>query len=142
MTRRDSSSLNGKPKMLFLGLLGPLGSNWDRSVMFGGVSLLPLVQMKAQVSVVWNYDKIPYFCHRGKSCLSIPYAKGWVVQNKQTMDMKKVVVTGIGAVTPLGNDVGTFWAGLIAGRSGAGPITHFNPALFKTRFACEVKSFD
>ena len=58
------------------------------------------------------------------------------------MDMKKVVVTGIGAVTPLGNDVGTFWEGLIAGRSGAGPITHFNPALFKTRFACEVKGFD
>ncbi len=56
--------------------------------------------------------------------------------------MKKVVVTGIGAVTPLGNDVKTFWAGLIAGRSGAGPITHFNPALFKTRFACEVRDFD
>jgi len=58
------------------------------------------------------------------------------------MDMKKVVVTGIGAITPLGNDVGTFWEGLIAGRSGAGPITHFNPVHFKTRFACEVKGFD
>jgi 3-oxoacyl-[acyl-carrier-protein] synthase II len=58
------------------------------------------------------------------------------------MDMKKVVVTGIGAVTPLGNDVGTFWEGLVAGRSGAGPITHFDPVLFKTRFACEVKGFD
>jgi 3-oxoacyl-[acyl-carrier-protein] synthase II len=56
--------------------------------------------------------------------------------------MKKVVVTGIGAVTPLGNDVKTFWEGLIGGRSGAGPITHFNPALFKTRFACEVRDFD
>ncbi len=56
--------------------------------------------------------------------------------------MKKVVVTGIGAVTPLGNDPGTFWEGLVAGRSGAGPITHFNPALFKTRFACEVRGFD
>jgi 3-oxoacyl-[acyl-carrier-protein] synthase II len=56
--------------------------------------------------------------------------------------MKKVVVTGIGAVTPLGNDVGTFWAGLIAGRSGAVPITHFDPTLFKTRFACEVRGFD
>lgn len=56
--------------------------------------------------------------------------------------MKKVVVTGIGAVTPLGNDPGTFWDGLVAGRSGAGPITHFNPALFKTRFACEVRGFD
>jgi 3-oxoacyl-[acyl-carrier-protein] synthase II len=56
--------------------------------------------------------------------------------------MKKVVVTGIGAVTPLGNDPETFWEGLVAGRSGAGPITHFNPALFKTRFACEVRGFD
>jgi 3-oxoacyl-[acyl-carrier-protein] synthase II len=56
--------------------------------------------------------------------------------------MKKVVVTGIGAVTPLGNDVRTFWDSLVAGRSGAGPITHFNPALFKTRFACEVRDFD
>src|SRR5580692_4190176 len=55
--------------------------------------------------------------------------------------MKKVVVTGIGAVTPLGNDPGTFWEALVAGRSGAGPITHFNPALFKTRFACEVRGF-
>jgi 3-oxoacyl-[acyl-carrier-protein] synthase II len=58
------------------------------------------------------------------------------------MEMHKVVVTGIGAVTPLGNDAETFWQGLIAGRSGAGPITHFDSALFKTRFACEVKGFD
>jgi 3-oxoacyl-[acyl-carrier-protein] synthase II len=58
------------------------------------------------------------------------------------MDMKKVVVTGIGAITPLGNDPASFWNGLIAGRSGAGPITHFDPVLFKTRFACEVKGFD
>jgi 3-oxoacyl-[acyl-carrier-protein] synthase II len=58
------------------------------------------------------------------------------------MDMHKVVVTGIGAVTPLGNNAGAFWEGLVAGRSGAGPITHFDPTLFKTRFACEVKGFD
>lgn len=56
--------------------------------------------------------------------------------------MKKVVVTGIGAVTPLGNTVSSFWNQLIAGRSGAGPITKFNPEAFKTRFACEVKNFD
>ncbi|HET6252460.1 MAG TPA: beta-ketoacyl-ACP synthase II [Puia sp.] len=56
--------------------------------------------------------------------------------------MNRVVVTGLGAVTPLGNDPRSFWEGLIAGRSGAGPITHFDPALFKTRFACEVKGFD
>jgi 3-oxoacyl-[acyl-carrier-protein] synthase II len=58
------------------------------------------------------------------------------------MDMKKVVVTGMGAITPLGNDPASFWQQLIAGNSGAGPITHFDPALFKTRFACEVKNFD
>jgi 3-oxoacyl-[acyl-carrier-protein] synthase II len=57
-------------------------------------------------------------------------------------NMKKVVVTGIGAITPLGNDPATYWSQLIAGASGAGPITHFNAAAFKTRFACEVKNFD
>jgi 3-oxoacyl-[acyl-carrier-protein] synthase II len=56
--------------------------------------------------------------------------------------MKKVVVTGIGAVTPLGNDPNAFWKNLIAGNSGAGPITHFDPKHFKTRFACELKNFD
>lgn len=56
--------------------------------------------------------------------------------------MKKVVITGLGALTPLGNDVEAFWDGLKNGRSGAGPITHFDPAKFKTRFACEVKGFD
>ena len=58
------------------------------------------------------------------------------------MGFKKVVVTGIGAVTPLGNDPATFWEGLVAGRSGAGPITHFDASRFKTRFACELKGFD
>jgi 3-oxoacyl-[acyl-carrier-protein] synthase II len=58
------------------------------------------------------------------------------------MGFKKVVVTGIGAVTPLGNDPGTFWEALVAGRSGAGPITHFDASRFKTRFACELKGFD
>jgi 3-oxoacyl-[acyl-carrier-protein] synthase II len=58
------------------------------------------------------------------------------------MDMKKVVVTGMGAITPLGNDTASFWQQLIAGNSGAGPITHFDSRLFKTRFACEVKNFD
>jgi 3-oxoacyl-[acyl-carrier-protein] synthase II len=56
--------------------------------------------------------------------------------------MKRVVVTGVGAITPLGNTVGAFREGLQAGRSGAGPITHFDPATFKTRFACEIKDFD
>lgn len=56
--------------------------------------------------------------------------------------MRKVVVTGIGAITPLGNEPATFWNQLTAGQSGAGPITKFDPAAFKTRFACEVKNFD
>ncbi|WP_210486030.1 beta-ketoacyl-ACP synthase II [Rufibacter aurantiacus] len=56
--------------------------------------------------------------------------------------MKRVVVTGLGAVTPLGNSVQEFWANLLAGKSGAGPITRFDAAKFKTRFACEVKGFE
>jgi 3-oxoacyl-[acyl-carrier-protein] synthase II len=56
--------------------------------------------------------------------------------------MRKVVVTGIGAITPLGNEPATFWNQLIAGKSGAGPITKFDATAFKTRFACEVKGFD
>ena len=55
--------------------------------------------------------------------------------------MKRVVVTGIGAITPLGNDAATFWGNLVAGVSGAGPITHFDASKFKTRFACEVHDF-
>ncbi len=56
--------------------------------------------------------------------------------------MKRVVITGLGALTPLGNSVSTFWENLVAGKSGAGPITRFDPSLFRTRFACEVKGFD
>ncbi len=56
--------------------------------------------------------------------------------------MKRVVVTGLGLVTALGNDVPTCWANLIAGKSGAGAITHFDSSKFKTQFACEVKDLD
>ena len=55
--------------------------------------------------------------------------------------MTRVVVTGIGAITPLGNSVEEFWANILAGKSSAGPITKFDAAKFKTRFACEVKDF-
>lgn len=58
------------------------------------------------------------------------------------MKLKRVVVTGLGAVTPLGNNVKDTWDALINGVSGAGPITHFDASLFKTQFACEVKNFD
>ncbi|MEY4926795.1 MAG: hypothetical protein RI894_1231 [Bacteroidota bacterium] len=57
------------------------------------------------------------------------------------MTFKRVVVTGLGAVTPLGNSVADYWAGLVAGKSGAAPITLFDASKFKTRFACEVKNF-
>jgi len=58
------------------------------------------------------------------------------------MELKRVVVTGIGAVTPIGNSVPEFWNNLLEGVSGAAPITRFNTELFKTKFACEVKNFD
>ncbi len=56
--------------------------------------------------------------------------------------MKRVVVTGIGTITPLGNNLQDYWNGLINGVSGAGPITLFDATKFKTRFACEIKGFD
>ena len=58
------------------------------------------------------------------------------------MELKRVVVTGLGAITPLGNDVATTCEAAKAGKSGAGPITHFDASLFKTQFACEVKGFN
>lgn len=58
------------------------------------------------------------------------------------MELKRVVVTGLGAITPLGNDVASTWNAALEGKSGAGPITHFDASKFKTQFACEVKNFD
>ena len=58
------------------------------------------------------------------------------------MELKRVVVTGLGAVTPLGNNVPDTWANIIKGVSAAQPITHFDASKFKTQFACEVKNFD
>ncbi len=58
------------------------------------------------------------------------------------MPFPRVVVTGLGAVTPLGNSVNDFWSGLLSGKNGAAPITQFDASRFKTRFACEVKEFD
>lgn len=58
------------------------------------------------------------------------------------MELKRVVVTGLGAVTPLGNDVEAMWAAMLRGESGAGPITYFDASKFKTQFACELKNFD
>src|ERR1700733_905126 len=57
------------------------------------------------------------------------------------MQFKRVVVTGLGAITPLGNDVQTYWENLLKGVSGACPITKFNAEKFRTKFACEVKDF-
>ena len=58
------------------------------------------------------------------------------------MELKRVVVTGLGAITPIGNDVESTWDNAVKGVSGAGPITHFDASLFKTQFACEVKNFN
>jgi 3-oxoacyl-[acyl-carrier-protein] synthase II len=58
------------------------------------------------------------------------------------MRLKRVVVTGLGALTPIGNTLTAFWDGLKNGKSGAAPITRFDSTLFKTKFACEVKNFD
>jgi 3-oxoacyl-[acyl-carrier-protein] synthase II len=58
------------------------------------------------------------------------------------MELKRVVVTGIGAITPLGNNVEEYWNNLINGVSGAAPITQFDASKFKTQFACEVKNYD
>ena len=58
------------------------------------------------------------------------------------MQLKRVVVTGIGALTPLGNDAQSYWDALASGKSGAAPITRFDAEKFKTKFACEIKNFD
>jgi 3-oxoacyl-[acyl-carrier-protein] synthase II len=58
------------------------------------------------------------------------------------MELKRVVVTGLGAITPLGNSVDEFWNNLVNGVSGCAPITHFDTANFKTKFACEVKNYN
>ena len=58
------------------------------------------------------------------------------------MNKKRVVITGMGALTPIGNSVDEYWNSLLSGKSGAEPITKFDASLFKTKFACEVKNFD
>ena len=58
------------------------------------------------------------------------------------MTPRRVVVTGLGALTPIGNTLPEFWEGLVSGKSGAAPITYFDPTEFKTKFACELKNFN
>ena len=58
------------------------------------------------------------------------------------MEPRRVVVTGLGALTPIGNTLSEYWEGLISGKSGAAPITYFDASKFKTQFACELKGFD
>ena len=57
------------------------------------------------------------------------------------MQIKRVVITGLGALTPIGNNIQEYWSGLVNGVSGAAPITYFDATKFKTRFACELKNF-
>ena len=58
------------------------------------------------------------------------------------MNLRRVVVTGLGALTPIGNDISSYWDGLISGKSGADLISYFDTSKFKTQFACELKGFD
>ena len=58
------------------------------------------------------------------------------------MELKRVVVTGLGALTPIGNNIDEYWDNLISGKSGAAPITYFDTEKFKTKFACELKDFN
>lgn len=58
------------------------------------------------------------------------------------MQKKRVVVTGLGALTPIGNGIPAYWDGLVSGRSGGAPITYFDASKFKTQFACELKGYD
>ncbi len=63
-------------------------------------------------------------------------------QQPNQMELKRVVVTGLGALTPIGNTKDAFWEALLQGKSGAAPITYFDAELFKTKFACELKNFE
>ena len=58
------------------------------------------------------------------------------------MDLKRVVITGLGTINPLGHNVPEFWDNLLKGVSGAGPITRFDASKFRTQFACEVKNYE
>lgn len=58
------------------------------------------------------------------------------------MELKRVVVTGLGALTPIGNNIQEYWDGLVNGKSGSAPITYFDPSKFKTQFACELKGYN
>ena len=58
------------------------------------------------------------------------------------MELKRVVVTGLGALTPIGNSINDYWESLKSGKSGAAPTTQFDASLFKTQFSCEIKNFD
>jgi 3-oxoacyl-[acyl-carrier-protein] synthase II len=58
------------------------------------------------------------------------------------MELKRVVVTGMGALTPIGNTLSEYWDALLSGKSGAAPIKQFDASLFKTHFACEIKNFN
>jgi 3-oxoacyl-[acyl-carrier-protein] synthase II len=64
------------------------------------------------------------------------------IKKKEAMELRRVVVTGLGALTPIGNNIQEYWNGLINGVSGAAPITYFDASKFKTQFACELKNFN
>ena len=68
--------------------------------------------------------------------------KNTIIKRFNIITMRRVVVTGIGAVTPIGNNINDFWASLTEGKSSAAPITRFDTSKFKTKFGCELKDFN
>src|SRR5699024_9250780 len=58
------------------------------------------------------------------------------------MKLKRVVITGLGALTPIGDNIQEYWKGLVDGKSGSAPITYFDTSKFKTKFACELKNYN
>ena len=84
---------------------------------------------------------LPYKLFKQVSAINELFIKWKAIITKEDK-MKRVVITGMGAITPLGNTVDEFWTNIVAGKSAAAPITKFDASKFKTRFGCEVKDFD
>ena len=65
-----------------------------------------------------------------------------IILKHSSMQLKRVVVTGLGALTPIGNNIEEYWEGLKTGKSGSAPITYYDTEKFKVKFACELKNYN